>query len=297
MISSSWTKSKKNGWLRVSYFMPRCRPRPASLDLRGLGGRDVALVGHRLEHLVAAIGGVVGIGERVVLRRCLRQAGEQRRLAQAEILDVLVEEDLGGGLHADGRLAEVGAVGGGVQVLVEDVVLGVLGLVLARHLRLLDLALDVVLGIVDVEVADELLGDRRGALADLTGLGVGDGGAEDRAHVDAAVLVEVRVLDRDRPLLQILGDLLQLDRLAEDVGVDVAEAVAGGVEDLRVGAVVGGPQGVDVGRVGGDVEHPDRQAADRDDDQAEQAEENCGDPLADRPARAVASISSAKRHP
>jgi len=123
----------------------------------------------------------------------------------------------------------------------------VLVLVLLRHRGLLDLPRQRVLGIVDVEVADELLGDRRGALLDLAGLGVGDAGADDRAVVDAAVLVEVRVLDRDRRLLQRGRDLLELDRLAEDVGLDVAEAVAGGIEDLRVGAIVGGSQRVDVG--------------------------------------------------
>ena len=217
--------------------MPRSSPRPVLLDLLGLRRGDVALVGHRVENLVAPVDRVVGVGEGVVLGRRLRQAGQHRRLAQAEVLDVLVEEDLGGRLDADRRLADVGAVGGGVEVLVEDLVLRVLVLVLLRHRRFLDLALDVVLGVVDVEVADELLGDRRCALADLAGLGVGDGGADDRAVVDAAVLVEVRVLDRDRPLLEVLGDLLELDRLAEDVRLHVAEAVAVGVEDLGVGAV------------------------------------------------------------
>ena len=117
----------------------------------------------------------------------------------------LVEEDLRGRLHPDRRATRGGPVGGGVHVLLEDLLLRVRLLVLLRHRRLDDLALEAVLGLLDVEVADELLGDRRGALLDLAGLEVLHGRADDRGAVDAVVLVEVLVLDRDRRLLQRLA--------------------------------------------------------------------------------------------
>ena len=79
-----------------------------------------------------------------------------------------------------------------------------------------------------------------------------------------------------------MGIFVELDRLAEDVGLDVAEAVAVGVEDLGVGAVAGGPESVDVGRVGRDVQDPQAEPADRERDQAEDAEQNADDLLARR---------------
>ena len=153
---------------------PTLQAEPLGLDLVRLRLGDVVLLRHRVEDRVAALGGALGVEEGVVVGWRLREAGEQRLLLQADLLDRLVEEDLGGGLDADRGAAVVGAVGGGVQVLLEDLLLRVLLLVLLRHLRLDDLALDRVLGILDVEVADQLLGDRRGALLDLAGLGVLD---------------------------------------------------------------------------------------------------------------------------
>ena len=108
-------------------------------------------------------------------------------------------------------------------------------LVLLGHLRLADLALDRVLRVVDVEVADELLGDRRGALLDLARLEVLDRRADDRAVVDAVVLVEVLVLDRDRRLLELERDLVELHRRAAGSATARSRAaLACGVVDLGV---------------------------------------------------------------
>ena len=70
---------------------------------------------------------------------------------------------------------------------------------LDREAGLLDLPLERPLA-RDVEVADELLGDRRAALDDAALAQVAPGGAGDALVVDAAVLVEAPVLDRDRRL-------------------------------------------------------------------------------------------------
>jgi hypothetical protein len=103
--------------------------------------------------------------------------------------------------------------------------------VLDRQLRLDDLALEVPRRVLDAEVADELLGDRRTALDRLARLQVLQRRAGDGLGVDAAVLEEALVLDRDGGLLDALRDAVDRDRRARFVGLDEAElAAVGGVE-------------------------------------------------------------------
>ena len=264
---------------------------PLDLDLVGLLLGDVALPGHRVQDLVAPVEGRLLVGERVVLGGRLGQPGEQRRFLQPELLHRLVEEHLRGRLHPDRRAPRGRPVGGGVHVLLEDLLLRMGLLVLLRHRRLDDLALEAVLGLLDVEVADELLGDRRGALLDLAGLEVLHGRADDRGAIDAVVLPEVLVLDRDRRLLERLGDLLVLDRRPQDLRLHVAEALALGVVDLRVGPRVGGPQAVDRRRVRLDVHDPERGAADPDPGHRDDGEQDREDLLRGRPVLAGPSLS------
>ena len=66
----------------------------------------------------------------------------------------------------------------------------------------------------DVEVADELLRERRASLDDLALLDVLHGGANDPLVVDAVVRVEAPVLDRDRGLGEERRHLVERDRLA-----------------------------------------------------------------------------------
>ena len=53
---------------------------------------DVALLLHRLEHLVAPLEGGLRVQERVVLGGRLRQPGDHRRLGQVEVLDTGFEK-------------------------------------------------------------------------------------------------------------------------------------------------------------------------------------------------------------
>src|SRR4029079_27636 len=78
---------------------------------------------------------------------------------------------------------------------------------------LLDLPLEGALA-RDVEVADELLRDRRASLDHFALLRVTPGGADDPLPVDAAVLVEAPVLGRDHRLGHPRADLVERDRLA-----------------------------------------------------------------------------------
>ena len=171
------------------------------------------------------------VAERVVLRRCLRQAGDQGRLVQGEVLRVLREVGHGRRLDPDRRPALVGAVRNGVQVLAQDPVLPgparVLVLELLGQLRLADLALEVPLRVLDVERAHELLRDRRAALNGVAArLQVLDARADDRRVVHALVLVEALVLDRDGGLADLLGHLAPRDRRTDLVGAHVAQAGA-----------------------------------------------------------------------
>jgi hypothetical protein len=223
----------------------------------GLLVADVALVGHRAQHLVAPLLGALGVEQRVVQGGRLREPGQQRRLLGPEPLDRLVEVLAGGGLDPDRGAAAVGAVGGRVQVLLEDLVLARAALELLGEPRLLDLGLQVaVVELARVEVLDQLLGDRRAALDDLPLLHVLQRGADDRSQVDPVVLVEVGVLDRDRGLLDHVRDLLQRRRVPDHVGVDDPEAGAVGRVDGRVRSLLDGLQLLQRRSVRGHAEDP-----------------------------------------
>jgi hypothetical protein len=120
-----------------------------------------------------------------------------------------------------------------VQVRLEDPVLFVLVLELEREACLLRLPLERFLA-ADVEVADELLRDGRAALDDLPLFEVPDRRADDRFVVEAAVLVEAPVLDRDRRLRDPRGHLRESHRLAVALGRDGSEQRAVRRVDERV---------------------------------------------------------------
>ena len=141
--------------------------------------------------------------ERVVLGRRLRQAGEQRGLREGDVLDVLVEVRQRGGLDAD----RVVAVEDAVEVVGEDLVLGVRLLVLDGQVGLLDLPVQRLVVAAERQDLHQLHGDRRGALQS-SGTDEIVQGRTGQAHVvDAVVLVEALVFDRDRRLLELVRDL------------------------------------------------------------------------------------------
>src|SRR5205085_11977346 len=102
---------------------------------------------------------------------------------------------------------------------------------LDRQTRFLDLALERPLT-RDVEVADELLRDRRATLDDPARAEVLDRGADDPLVVDSAVLVEAPVLDRHGGLRHPGTHPRELDRLAVLVSRDCPQQRAvGGVDE------------------------------------------------------------------
>ena len=168
---------------------------------------DCAVPRHLLEDVALAVfrhhgNAVVGTGGvaagRGVQRRRLHQAGDERRFSQVQVVRRLAEVALGGGLHAVALVPEVDAV----QVHLEDLVLGVAVVDLIRERDLAQLASHRrLVRLVGIEhgVADQLLGDRRGARGSLAGH-VDPCRAERRQRIDARVLVEVDVLGRQERL-------------------------------------------------------------------------------------------------
>jgi hypothetical protein len=169
---------------------------------RGLPRRDVVRCHHCAQDVAAAPARQLRVQERVVLRRRLRQPGDQGDVGEAELPHRLVEEQLGGGADADRRLPADRSVGDVGQVVVEDPGLAVLVLELLGELGLDDLVLQVVVSgdlRRHVLVVDELHRQRRRTLQRVSAAEqVLNPGAQDPLVIERAVLVEAPVLDRDR---------------------------------------------------------------------------------------------------
>jgi hypothetical protein len=210
---------------------------------------DHPLLAHVAEDVVAALLRGDRVRDRVVLARRRDDPGQQRRLLGSELERdplaagvVLLAAEVG----PRGRLDPVRAVPEvhGVQVLGEDLRLGPAPLEVVGERRLLELLEDRPLTLGVEGVLHELLGDRRAALHRLLALHVLPEGARDAGVVDALVLVEAPVLDRDHGVLHVRRDLRlpqqdavlvvrQLRDLLLAVGGD-QRGVAGGLELRRV---------------------------------------------------------------
>ena len=135
---------------------------------------DIALLGHRGDHLGRAFGGGAGIAVGRELRRRLHQAGEHRGLLQRDLPRAVAEIFLRGGLDPVGAGAEIDAV----QVEFEDLILGIFVLEPEREDRFLNLARQRAL-LRQKQVLGELLGDRRAALDPAAMEDVAKSGARD----------------------------------------------------------------------------------------------------------------------
>ena len=226
-----------------------------ALGRGGPRGRDVVQFGHLRQHLVASLPGCALVAERVVFRGRLRQPREQRRLLEVQLRGRPVEEDARCRLDADRGLPADGAVGDAVEVAGEDRALGVVFVVVDRQLGLDDLLAQRVLVAAQIQVAHELHRDRRAALQWRPVDDVLDGRAEYAGEVDAVVLVEPLILDRDRRVLQIFGDLAPADRTAHLGRLNEPQARAVGGEHLRGAAVEQGVQQAQRRGGVGDVQH------------------------------------------
>src|SRR5580704_16861157 len=103
-----------------------------------------------------------------------------------------------------------------------------------REKRFVDLALVSAL-IRQEQVLGELLGDGRAALYNAAGLRIGDEGAEQALRINAEMLVKAVVLGCQHRLDQVIGHLVEWDRLVvlDAAAADlVAEAVEKGNREI-----------------------------------------------------------------
>ena len=126
---------------------------------RPLRLRDVAVLGHAIDHVVAARDRLVLAAERIVVVRALGQRRKIGGLRDRQFVDRLVEIQQRRRRDAVGAEAEIDLV----QIELEDFLLRVGALDAQRQQRFLDLALERNL-VGQQEVLGDLLGDRRGAL-------------------------------------------------------------------------------------------------------------------------------------
>ena len=239
-LSQAMTYSQKN-WaaelMQPLLLLLHVEAQPHALGLLGLALLDHAAARPSgRARRCAARGNGRGSG-RVERAGALDEAGEHRGLAQVELLGVDVEVVLGSGLDAVGAVTEVG----GVEVALEDPVLGVLLLQSDRVAELAQLArvgvvgrglaLGLGVGLVDQRQLDQLLGDRRPALDDAVGGLVGEQGPERALHVERTVLVEAVVLDGHDRLDHDPRDLAERDDDPVLV-VDRGDRVTVAVQDL-----------------------------------------------------------------
>ena len=201
--------------------------------------RDDTLVKHRCQNRVAALLSGFRVSQWIVLDGGLDEAGEERGLQIVQLRRRLGEVALRGGLDTVGD----GAEGRDVEVTRQDFVLRLGLLQCQRVLDFAQLTLGCLLGCsahllrVALEVAalcqrvtHVLLGDRRSALtAALTQ--VRDERTSNTRGIDAVVLVEALIFDRDDCLLHNVSDVGAGHHDALLV-VEVRDHAAGRIEEL-----------------------------------------------------------------
>ncbi len=226
-----------------------------------LGLRDVAVREHRAQNLVAAGDGIARALERIEQRGRLWKPCEQGRLGQGQVRRPLGEVRLRRCLDAVRAIA----VEDLVDVALQDPVLRLLARELDRETRLRGFPPERLGRLLDVQVARELLRDRRSALHDVSRLDVCEQRAHDAGIVERAVRPETTVLDRDGRPGHPLAHRGQGDRLPVLLRRDRAEQRTVGRIDERVLSDVDGPQRVEVA-----ARHPDRGTGEAGDHEREQ---------------------------
>ena len=226
-----------------------------------VAARDLPLLVEQAQDQVAARASLARVRHGIELRRVLRHRGEERSLGKRQLGGAVAEVRERGLLDAIGAISEINRV----QVRGEDPILVPALLELPGERRLLHLAADRAV-VLDDRVLHELLRDRRATLHDALVRDVLPASANDSAEIDAVVLVEPPILDRDDRVLHQRRDLVRLeqhaalvasqhgqDRLAVvrvDVAVSLGLDLVAGVE-LRD---LAGQRGHEAEREGGRAE-------------------------------------------
>ena len=219
-----------------------------------LRGRDHLLRHHGVQHVELPNLRLSGVDQRAVLRRRLRQSGQHRCLPERQVVRGGVVEGSRRRLDA----VALAAVVDRIQIHLQNLVFRITAVEVDGERRLADLALDGRRRIrPDKDLLDQLLADGAAALGDVVVRVVGDGGSGDPTEIDAVVLVEGLILDRDRRLADVGRHRFQRDHNPMvAVIADVVDQRAMPVEDQHVLFEAAGGEAVDRGqaadRLGGD---------------------------------------------
>ncbi len=243
---------------------------------RGIRGGRVDRAGphHRLDDDVAAGNRAIEVHRRGIARRRLNEAGKERRLCDCQVAGGLAEIAARSGLDAVEAVAEIDLV----QVQLEDLVLGVEVLDVGRENDFFQFPAKRLVA-AEEALARELLRDGASALGTAPFPDIADHGGSHTYHIDAVVLVEALVLDRDDGLDEIRRHPFErnLDALFLE---DREDGLVGRVEQRRgLGHVPDVAQRVAVGQPGRQVvaepgnparagEQADRQDTDDGDERA-----------------------------
>ncbi len=198
----------------------RIAPRAEDLALGHQAGLDQVI-----EHGVGAGTGRRQIDVRREARRRLEQTGQHRGLAQGQVARGLVEVVMRRAVDAERAAAQIGAV----EIEFEDLVLGQPHLEPHGEEGFLHLALDGPF-VAEKKILRQLLAERGAALHNAAGARIGEHGAERAGNVDAEMLVEAAVLGGQHRLDQMIGELLQRDRIVV-LDAAAADRIAVAVEE------------------------------------------------------------------
>ena len=190
--------------------------------LAAASGGDEAVLDHRLEDDARAVPRGFDVGGRRIIGGRLDETGDDRGLAQAQMVGAMPEEGSRGGVDSIGAAAEIDAV----EIELENLVLAELALERERKNGFLDLPHEAPV-VRKEDVARELLGQRR-CRADPVVL---DHRGADRARkadrVDADMAAEASVFGRDDRRAHLGRDLI--------IGEPAAEARPERQQHLTVG--------------------------------------------------------------
>ena len=170
--------------------------------LAGFFRRDEPVLHHPVDDVKLPDAGSLGIGDRVVCRRCLGQTGQHGRLGDADVLERLAIVDLGSCREAIGTLTQENLV----HVDLQNLLLTEQVLQLEGQQNLVDLS-GVALLRGQEDIARDLHRDGGGALA----LGLSQIGQRSTEHalvVHAMMLEETGILDGQYRVLHDLRDLV-----------------------------------------------------------------------------------------
>ena len=176
--------------------------RPAS-HRRVIGGAvDRPAVAHRLEHDIAPRDRAIEVDRRRVGRRRLDEAGQQRRFLDVEVARMCAEEAERCGFDAVEAVAEIDLV----QIQLEDLILGELTFETPREDGLFHLPPKCLVR-AEKTLSGQLLRERTAALRRAVRAQVRHGRGEDAHQVDAAVIVEALIFDRDDRVHEVRRDV------------------------------------------------------------------------------------------